>query len=548
MSKIKLNLPVDGLAGLKQNFSADAISGFLVFLLALPLSLGIAGASDFPPIYGLITAMIGGVLVSLISGSLLTIKGPAAGLIVIVAGSVAELGQGNNELGWQLALGAVTVAGVIQVLFGLLKFGKLSDFFPLSAVHGMLAAIGIIIISKQLHIVAGMNPVNEAGKPMVEPLELLMELKNTFANFFLHKEVTIVGLVSLLIVFGWPMIPVKFFKKIPAALVVLVVAIPLAQYLNVHNIADIKDAAGNVVKKGFSPLLEFKEGLLDILGVNVSFAGFSQTGTFIKFVIMFALVGSLESLLTVKATDMIDPFKRKSDYNKDLIAVGIGNIIAGILGGLPMISEVARSSANVNNGGKTRWANFFHGFFILLFLVFAVSFSGLIPKAALAAMLIGVGYKLAHPKEFVHTFHIGKEQLAIFLITIIFTLVEDLLIGIAAGIILNIVIHIFNGVSISYLFKSPIEVSFEGDNYLVEVDKSALFTNYLGLKSKLEAIPRGFNIVVNLKKTKMVDYSTLENIQNFKVEYESKGGGTVTVRGLSKHKPFSSHELASRKQ
>ena len=197
----KKELPLDGLAGLKQNLSTDALSGFLVFLLALPLSLGIAAASDFPAIYGLITAMIGGLVVSFFAGSLLTIKGPAAGLIVIVAGSVAELGNGDSELGWKLALGAIVVAGVVQVLFGILKLGSLSDFFPLSAVHGMLAAIGIIIISKQLHFIFGMNPLTADGKPMVEPLELIWELRNTLSHILLHKEVDIIGFVSLGIVF-----------------------------------------------------------------------------------------------------------------------------------------------------------------------------------------------------------------------------------------------------------------------------------------------------------------------------------------------------------
>lgn len=534
-SKINNLIPADGLAGLKENFSADALSGFLVFLLALPLSMGIAQASDFEPIYGLITALIGGIIVSFFAGSLLTIKGPAAGLIVIVAGSVAEFGGG--EQGWKYALGAVVVAGILQVLFGLLKFGKLSDFFPLSAVHGMLAAIGIIIISKQIHGLLGQNPLTHEGKPMVEPLELISAIPNTLS----HPNVTamLVGLVSLLIVFGWPMLKNSFAKKIPAPVIVLLVSIPLSFALGLQNIVDDKG-----IPKYF---VHFGKGLIDILAINVSFGGLSQIGAFIKYVIMFALVGSLEALLTVKAIDMLDPFKRKSNYNKDLIAVGIGNIFAGILGGLPMISEVARSSANVNNGGKTRWANFFHGLFILLFLLLAVSFSDLIPKPALAAMLIGVGFKLAHPKEFAHTFHIGKEQLAIFLVTIAFTLFEDLLVGIAAGMLLKIIIHLVNGTPISSLFKAPTLVSFEGNNYLVEIDKAAVFTNYLGIKSKLDAIPTGFNVTIDLKKTKLVDHSVMESLHLFKHDYESIDNGTVTIKGLDKHQPLSSHELAGRK-
>ena len=481
----KKQLPLDGFQGLKQNFSSDVLSGFLVFLLALPLSLGIAAASDFPAIYGLITAMVGGMIVSFIAGSHLTIKGPAAGLIVIVAGSVAELGHGDSERGWHLALGAIVVAGVIQVLFGVLKLGSLSDFFPLSAVYGMLAAIGIILISKQLHILVGMNPLTPEGKQMVEPIELLIELKNTFANFVKHQEVAIVGLVSLAIVFGWPMFPVKALKKIPSALVVLVVAIPLAMVLGIQNVPEVKDAAGVVVKKGFSPLLSFKEGLVDILGIKVSFDGFSQAATFVKFIVMFALVGSLEALLTVKAIDMLDPYKRKSNTNKDLIAVGLGNILAGVLGGLPMISEVARSSANVNNGGKTRWANFFHGFFIFLFLLFAVSFSDLIPKAALAAMLIGVGWKLAHPKEFGHMAKIGADQIVVFITTIIVTLATDLLVGIGAGILLKLILHFSREVPLNRLFKAKMTVT----DHTISLEDAAVFSNFIPVKKKILSFP-----------------------------------------------------------
>ncbi len=545
MKTNNLKEPKDGLAGLKENFSSDALSGFLVFLLALPLSLGIAGASDFSPIYGLITAMIGGIVVSLFAGSILTIKGPAAGLIVIVAGAVAELGHGDSDLGWKLALGAVVIAGILQVLFGILKLGSLSDFFPLSAVHGMLAAIGIIIISKQLHILVGMNPVTAEGKPMVEPLELLAELKNTFANFFLHKDVAIIGLISLAIVFGWPMIPIKAIKKIPAALIVLIVSIPLALTMGIHNIPDVKDAAGVVITKGFSPLLEFKKGLIDILGINVSFDGFSQTGTFIKFVLMFAVVGSLEALLTVKAIDMIDPFKRKANTNKDLIAVGIGNIVAGALGGLPMISEVARSSANVANGGKTRWANFFHGVFILLFLLFAVTFSDLIPKAALAAMLIGVGYKLAHPKEFKHMAKIGWDQILVFITTIIFTLATDLLIGIGAGILVKIILHLINGAPVKNLFSSKAKI--EGNTIIVH--GAAVFSNLIGIKKQISKFKDSENVIFDVTQCKFIDHTVIENLYHIKHDFEN-AGGSFTILGIDEFKPAtgSSNKFAAVKK
>lgn len=526
MTQVKSNIPADGLAGLKENFSTDAISGFIVFLLALPLSLGIAKASDFPPLMGLITAIIGGLVVSFLSGSRLTIKGPAAGLIVIVAGAVADFGGG--ETGWHLALGAMVVAGLIQVLFGVLKLGRLADFFPLSAIHGMLAAIGLIIIAKQMPVLLDINPAMTKGKG---PIELLASIPHFIAH--LDPKATLIGVISLAIMMGWPYIKNKYVKMVPAPLVVLIIAIPAELMMDFQH----TEPAYALVHIG---------NLLENVKVNVDFSGVAQTGVFIKYVIMFALVGTLESLLTVKAIDLLDPYKRKSNANKDLIAVGIGNVIAAVLGGLPMISEVARSSSNVNNGAKTRWANFFHGFFILMFVLLASHLIELIPNTALAAMLITVGIKLAHPKEFIHTFKIGKEQLAIFLVTIFLTMYEDLLVGIAAGILLKMIIHAFNGTPISSFFKAPTVVSFEGDTYLVEIDKAAVFSNFLGIKRKLEEIPSGFNVIIDLKKTRLVDHSVMESLHHFQHDYESQGG-TVKIEGLSNHRPISNHKFASQK-
>lgn len=529
-SKIKKYIPAEGLAGLKENFKSDAISGFIVFLLALPLSLGIAKASDFPPIMGLITAIIGGLVVSFFMGSRLTIKGPAAGLIVIVAGAVAEFGQGNNDLGWKLALGAMVVAGIIQILFGVLKLGKLADFFPLSTIHGMLAAIGIIIIAKQIPVLLNDNPALAKG---MGSIELLLNIPKFIIN--LDAKASIIGVVSLAIMLGWPYVKNKSIKMIPAPLVVLLFAIPCELFMDFAH----TEPPYALVKIG---------NLVDNIHWNVDFSGISQTGLFIKYVIMFALVGTLESLLTVKAIDLLDPFKRKSNTNKDLIAVGIGNTLAAVLGGLPMISEVARSSSNVNNGAKTRWANFFHGFFILLFVLLAAPLLEMIPNAALAAMLISVGIKLAHPKEFIHMLHIGKEQLFIFTVTVLVTLFEDLLLGIAAGMLVKMIIHVVNGTPISSFFKAPTVVSFAENQYKVEINKAAIFSNYLGIKRKLEEIPPGYQVSICLKKTKLVDHSVMENLEHFKHDYEAhEDGGTVTIIGLENHKPLSSHPKASRK-
>jgi MFS superfamily sulfate permease-like transporter len=524
------NLELDQL---KKSWKDDMLSGFLVFLLALPLSLGIAKASDFPPIYGLITAMFGGVVVSFIMGAPLTIKGPAAGLIVIVAGSVAELGHDNNEIGWHLALGAIIVAGALQVLMGWLKWGKYTDIFPLSAVHGMLAAIGIIIISKQVHVLAGFSPTTPEGKPMTEPLELIAAFKNTIPNFFTHWEVTLIGLISLAIIFIWPLLKQPLLKKIPSALLVILVSIVLVKVFSIHN------------TDTFKPLLSFDKALFEILRINESFEGFSQFGTFIKYVIMFALVGSLESLLTVKAVDLLDQQKRKSNYNKDLMAVGFGNMLAGIFGGLPMISEVARSSANVSNGAKTRWANFFHGLFILVFLIVDVSFSDLIPMSALAALLIGVGWKLAHPREFGSALKIGADQLLVFCTTVVVTLATDLLIGIGAGIILKMVLHVVRGVQFSALFR----LRMVKENEVIHIKSPLVFTNYLRLQKVLLEQNLSNELHIDLTNCHFIDHSSLEALHLWQADYKN-AGGHLNLIGLQEfitmHK--SKHHAAARRK
>ncbi len=525
--KYKLTLPSEGLKGLIKNFKADSMSGFLVFLLALPLSLGIAKASEFPAIMGLMTAMIGGVIVSWFAGSRLTIKGPAAGLIVIVAGSVAEFGKGDPILGWHLALGALMVAGILQILFGLIKMGSLVDFFPLSAIHGMLAAIGIIIMSKQFHLIFGLAPLNELGKSILEPVDLIMALPHSMNNMNLH--VALIGIVSLIIVFGWPMVKHPILKKIPSPVLVLLVSIPMAHYLHLD--------------KKF--LVHFDQDFMHTIAWNERFDGFAQTGTFIKYVIMFALVGSLECLLTVKAIDMLDPYKRKSNANKDLIAVGIGNTISAFVGGLPMISEVARSSANVNNGAKTRFANFFHGLFILLFLIFDLQFSDLIPNAALAAMLIGVGFKLASPKEFGRMAKIGPEQLLVFIITIVVTLFTDLLIGIAVGIVVKLITQAMLGVPLTSTFKAKIVTN----DQEIQILGAAVFSNWLGIQKIIAENHTQPELILDFTKCNLVDHTVMDNLHHLHQDFENENRH-LKIIGLEEmeYTSGSKHEMSTRKR
>lgn len=525
MSSTQSSLPKDGIAGLKENFRVDFISGFLVFLLALPLSLGIAKASEFPTAMGVLTAMIGGVFVSFFAGSRLTIKGPAAGLITICAGCVAELGGGGE--GWHLALGVIVVASWLQVVLGFLKAGSLSDFIPHSAVHGMLAAIGIIIFSKQIHILLGIDPATLKG---LSPIGLLERIPDSIMHA--NQPVALIGIASLIILFGMPKLKIGFLKKIPAPMIVLLLAVPASLMLNFKEIQP-------------AHILVHIGDFWSSIGYN---ADFSAIGSFVfwKYVFMFLVVGSLESMLTVKAIDGLDPWKRQSDFNKDLAAVGAGNAVSGLLGGLPMISEVARSTANVRFGGRTVWANFFHGFFLLVAMLLIIPVIEMIPNAALAAMLIFVGYVLASPSLFYKTYKIGSEQLVIFLVTIAATIATDLLIGIASGIVVKFFFHMVNGASPRTMFKARYILRENENGYSLVIQGAAIFSNLMSFKNAFNRLKPSKNVELDFSKAKLVDHTFMEFLKHFEEEY-AHTGGTVVVNGFEKFQPFSNHPLAGRK-
>ena len=521
------HLPAAGLAGLRENWKTDIVSGFLVFLLALPLSLGIAKASGFPAAMGVLTAMIGGLFVSLFKVSALTIKGPAAGLITVCSAAILEMGGGAPD-GWKLAAAAIVVMALIQVVFGFLKLGDLSDFFPSAAVHGMLAAIGIIIIAKQIPVLLGDDPSLYKGEG---PIELIMDIP----RFVLHAHwhIALVGILGLVILFVLPALKVNMLKKVPAPMIVLLLAIPLALFFHFreteppYSLVTIGDFWGNVTFN----------------------ADFSPIGTLVfwKYVLMFLFVNSLESLLTVKAVDNLDPYKRSSDYNGDLIAIGAGNALSGLLGGLPMISEVVRSSANTGFGARTKWSNFFHGLFLLLAMLLMIPLIEMIPNSALAAMLIFAGYRLAAPKEFLHTYQIGKEQLAIFIVTIVVTLVEDLLLGVAAGILLKLVLHLIHGASLRSLFKAHYAIEAHTGYTLIRIKEAAIFSNLLGFKKMLGGLARQERVVVDFAGARLVDHSFLAFITHFAREYQHEGG-RFEIQGLEAHRALSDHPLAVRKK
>lgn len=531
-----LQLPKDGIAGLKENWKSDILSGFLVFLIALPLCLGIAMASGFPPISGIMTAVVGGMLVTLFQGSHVTIKGPAAGLIVIVIGCVEALGKGDPMLGYKLTLAVIVVSGIIQILFGVFRTGVLGDFFPSSAVHGLIAAIGVIIASKEIHKALGVTSQSK------DPLHLIAEIPNSIAH--MNPEIALISFVSLLILFTLPLIKNKWVKRIPAPMVVILIAIPLGHYFDLEHAHKYLFLDGHEYEVGPNFLVTLPDKITD----GFTFPDFSQifTGESIYWIVMFALVGSLESLLSTKAVDILDPYKRKANLNKDLFAVGIGNTICGFIGALPMISEIVRSSANINNGAKTRWSNFFHGLFLLLFVALLPALIHQIPLAALSAMLIFTGYKLASPKVFAETFKVGKEQLLIFVSTLIVTLATDLIIGIVFGILVNFIIHLFAGSSFGSLIRSRFNVTKDELNtYTLQIKGAAVFSNYLGFKKQLDKIPSGNKIILDFSHARIIDHTVMEHLHHYGEDY-TRAGGQLAIQGMEKFNSKSSHPLAYR--
>lgn len=529
-----MKLPFVFFAEIKENWKSDLASGFLVFLIALPLCLGIALASGFPPIAGVITAMVGGLIISPIMGSPLSIKGPAAGLIAIAIASVSELGQGDPYLGYKLTLAVIVASGLVQIIFGLLKFGQFIDFFPVTVVRGMLAGIGIIIIAKQFSVLLGVEALNQNA------LMLLLEVPSIISKA--NPHIAIIGIIGLVILFCWPIITNKWLKKIPAPLFVLLVVIPLGHFFQLdteHEYLFLK----NSFIIGPMYLVRLPTNFLESF-VSPDFSQLISFTSF-KYIMMFTLVGSLESLLTVKAIDEIDPLRRTSNTNKDLIAVGIGNTTSGLIGGLPMIAEVVRSSANVSNGAKTRWSNFFHGLLLLIFVAFFPNLIHQIPLSALAAMLIYTGFRLASPKLFIETYRVGKEQLAIFLVTIIITIAKDLLVGIAAGIVLKFIIELAAGVPFKYLFKSDFEIVKDDQTIILIAKHAAIFSNYLSFKSTLQHLPSKKEITIDFAQAKMVDYTFIEQIYHFKFDYEADGG-IVNIIGLDQLEAWSDHKHAVR--
>ena len=519
-------VPKKGLKGLRENFKQDLIAGFSVSLIALPLCLGIAIASGVPPLAGLITAIVGGIICSRISGTFVTISGPAAGLIVITLGAAEAMGGAGAEMGYggyPHALGAILIGGVIMAIFGVLKIGKIGDYFPPAAVHGMLASIGIIIIIKQFF------PAIGAPSPKGEILQVAYKMPQA-----LITEVNIyplsITLVTLLILIFQPVIKSKIIKAIPAPMWVLIFTIPMAAIMGSQNL----------------DMVEMPTNLFGEDGFRLpSFQKIGESAFWIA-VAGFALVSAIETLLSAKAVDSLDPYKRSSNLDRDLIAMGSGSSIAAAIGGLPMISEIVRSSANISNGAKTQWSNFFHGTFLLIYLLVGSLVIEMIPIAALSAMLVFTGFRLASPKEFKKMYKIGLMELEIFIVTIVAVLATDLIVGIIIGVLFKYTLLLFKRTKFRELFKAAFDIEIKDNKKIMYLKGSQIFSNYLSLKHKMDLdIDKYDELILDFGGVTYVDHTVMEHLEDY-ARIQKLKGNIVFITKIESLTPMSKHPLAAR--
>lgn len=519
-----------------RELQSDLPAGFTVSLLALPLCIGISAASGFPPVAGLFTAIIGGIVVSFISGAHLTIKGPAAGLIVIALGAVTELGNGQPAEGYRYALACIVVAGVLQVAMGFARAGVLADLFPVSVVNGMLSAIGLIIVVRQFFPMTGYQAQAKDFGALVA--EIPSALKH------LHPLAGGIGLFTLVFLFAYPLAGARLNKKIPGPLLAMVLASVLAYVTKLDRPDSYLKSSWNITT---GPA--FMVQVPSHPGEALAWPDFSRLWELvsIKFIILFALIGTLETLVSAKAVEKMDPWRRHAPLNRDLTGVGVGNIMAGLVGGLPMITEIVRSSANINSGARTWWSNVFHGMFLLGFLTVFPHLIQRVPMSALGALLVYTGFHLAKPAKFIKAAKVGFEQILVLLTTVVLTVFVDLLVGLLGGTMMKYLFLLMRGLHPRNTFRAAFHLSKDQDREITffKVSSALVFCNFTSLKRKLNALPVSESVVIDFSECPLIDHSALNQLEELK-RLRQELGGSLECRGLQEMKSHSRHPMALR--
>jgi len=478
----------------------DLPAGIVVFLVALPLCLGIALASGAPLFSGLIAGLVGGLVVSWLSGSQLSVSGPAAGLTVIVFNAIETLGS------FQGLLVACVLAGIMQLILGFLRAGIIGAFFPSAVIKGMLAAIGLILIIKQIPHATGYDTSYEGDESYMRETarSSFHELFDAFSG--ITPGAVIISSVALLLLIIWE---IPWFKKQPWLKLIPGPLIAVAWGIS-YNLFTTQFAPAWAVSEKHLVKLPVSEQAGDFFN-NFMFPDFSYlTNPQIYIIaVTLAIIASLETLLSLEATDKLDPLKRLAPTNRELMAQGVGNILSGLLGGLPITAVIVRSSANINAGGQTSQSCFIHGLCLLLSVMFFAHYLNYIPLACLSAILLHTGYKLAKPALFVEYYKKGMSQLLPFVITVLAILVSDLLKGMAIG----LVIGLFFVIKANY--HAAITLTQDDSHYLLSFNKDVSFLNKALLRKFILSIQENSSVTIDASKANFIDHDILETIEDF---------------------------------
>ena len=487
---------------LSANLKSDLSASIVVFLVAVPLCLGIALASGAPFFSGLIAGIVGGIVIGTLSNSQLSVSGPAAGLTAIVLAAITKLGA------FEVFLAAVVLAGFIQLVLGFIRAGSIANYFPGSVIKGMLSGIGIIIIIKQIPHAFGYDKNGEGSFAFFEK-----DGNNMFSALLeplskIHFGVTIITAVSLVLLILWEKPFMKKAKMVPGALVAVIVSILL-------NALFQSVAPSLAVAKDHLVQIPVPSGINEFLGL-FRFPDFSVIlkSEVIITAVTLAAVASIETLLCIEAVDKMDPLKRVTNPNRELKAQGVGNIVSGLLGGLPITSVIVRSTANLNAGAKTKMSTILHGVLILVCVIVIPGILNMIPLGALAAILLMTGYKLAKLSIFKQMFANGKYQWIPFVITVLAVVRLDLLTGVALGLAANIIAILYGNLKNSYYFHK--EKHNEGEIIHIRLSEEVSFLNKASIKLTLDHLPQHSTVLIDASTTRYIDFDVLELIKEFK--------------------------------